>query len=132
MPSARELVERLAKAEEQISTIRSAQERKRAALLKPIAARLQDIDTEADRRAVGYMEQAKKIEAELRDKVADAAERMTYQHPNGIVYDCVYVGPKVTWDAKMLEGLAAAYPAVATAKKVADRGTVQIRRSAAE
>jgi hypothetical protein len=67
-----------------------------------------------------------KEEAELRKEIGQLVGKLGRSVDHD-AFTVVYVQPKVKWDNKMLDGMAAIYPEIEKARTVAEYGSAQIR-----
>ena len=76
--------------------------------------------TEAARK---FSAEEARLKAEIGGLVLAAQETA-----KGTTWRCEYAKPRVTWDSKLLEGIAKVYPAVAECRKTTEVGSIRFVR----
>lgn len=118
----RELLNQLADIRSMLDVLRLDKEAAIASLLTPeVKAAISDIEAEFSGKVEAAQANASELEAKIKTAVVDAGATV-----KGERLQAVYVSPKVTWDAKSLDGYAMAHPELFAFRKEGD-ASVQIR-----
>lgn len=118
VPRSEELIEQALESLSELkalqSTINMEYENKRAQLLTPEIRQAQaDLEAEFSPKMSKLSENISVLEAAIKQQVIDIGRSVKGRHLRA-----EFVRPRITWDSKMLEGVAAVIPQVAQARKV--------------